>query len=66
MFVSSSASASVSDKYSDNTKMSDKNPCNALLTHLHRNGEIGGIPCTGIKTNARAELSVVANGKLGI
>jgi len=24
------------------------------------------IPCTGIKTNARAELSVVANGKLGI
>ena len=24
------------------------------------------IPCTGIKTNARAELSVAANGKLGI
>jgi len=28
--------------------------------------KLGSIPCTGIKTNARAELSVAANGKLGI
>ena len=28
--------------------------------------QINTIPCTGIKTNARAELSVAANGKLGI
>ena len=42
--------------YSSNSKL-------AVVIRCIRDANI---PCTGIKTNARAELSVAANGKLGI